>query len=124
MTQRSFQRAAEGAELGPVKVQPLEHNRRAALPFGEHAINVGDPGEAGGPPGDVRRVVADGELLARLDEPEAREAQPARRDEALDLGLGEEVVVASRLVARDDERPALPVLGEELGLADRLDAAP
>ncbi|MGH3063670.1 MAG: hypothetical protein ACRDMK_04965 [Gaiellaceae bacterium] len=94
------------------------------LPFGEHAIDVGGPGKAGGTPRDVRRVVADGELLARLDEPEAREAQPARRDQALDLGLGEEVVVASRLVVRDDERPALPVLGEELGLAERLDAAP
>jgi hypothetical protein len=124
MPQRSFERPAEGAELGPVQVQPLEHDRRAALPFGEHAIDVEGPGEARGTPGDVCRVVADGELLARLDEPEAREAQPARRDQALDLGLGEEVVVAPRLVARDDERPALPVLGEELRLADRLDAAP
>ena len=41
MPQRSFERAAEGAELGPVQVQPLEHDRRAALPFGEHAIDVG-----------------------------------------------------------------------------------
>src|SRR5918995_5100491 len=124
MPQRALERAAEGAELGPMQMQALEHDRGAALPLGEHAIDVRRAGEAAGAPRDFRRVVADGELLVRLDEPESREAQPARRDEALDLGLREEVVVAPGLVALDNERPALPVLGEELALADRLDAAP
>jgi hypothetical protein len=68
-------------------------------------------------------VVARRELLAGLDQPKAGDAEAARGDQALDLPLGEEVVVPARLVASDDERPALPVLGEEFRFAERLDAA-
>ena len=76
MAQRAFERAAERAELRPVEVEALQDDRRPALPFGQHAIDVGRPGEAGGTPGDVGRVVADGKLLARLDEPEPGKRSP------------------------------------------------
>jgi hypothetical protein len=63
------------------------------------------------------------QLLVRADEAEGRKAQAARLEQPLDLLGGQQVVVASRLVARNDEWPALPVVGEELALLDRLDAA-
>ena len=72
-------------ELGPMQMQALKDNRRAALPLVEHAVDVGRAGETARAPRDFCGVVANGELLARLDEPESREAQPARRDEALDF---------------------------------------
>src|ERR671923_496005 len=122
--ERLFQRAAERRQLGPAEMEPLEHDRRAAFPFAEHAVDVHRAREAGGPPRDVHRVVARRQLLPGLDEPEPGVAQTARGDDALHLLLGEKVVVAPRLVALHDEGPTLPVVGEELGLACRLDAAP
>ena len=105
-------------------MEALEHDRRAALPFGEHALDVRRAGEGGRAPGDVDRVVADAQLIARLDKTETRVAQVARADELLDLGLREQVVESTCLVPLDRERPALPVLLEELFGVDRVDAAP
>src|SRR5215210_3979522 len=123
MAEGLLERPAERPELGAGQVQALQHDRRAARPLLEHTIDGERAGERRRPPGNVDGVVANRELLARLHEAEAGVAQAARADETLDLVLREEVVEASRLVALDHERPALPVRGEELGLTDGLEAA-
>jgi hypothetical protein len=50
-------------------------------------------------------------------------AKAPRADEPLDVRDGEEVVETAALRARNDERPLLPVFGEELLGGDRVDRA-
>ena len=97
----------------PVHVERLEDDRRAGLPLGEDARNVGGARERRAPRDVVACTSPTIELAALLHQPERRVANRGRADEPLDVGLGEQVVEATRLVPRDDERPPLPVLGEE-----------
>jgi hypothetical protein len=69
-----LERTTERANVGPSQVQPLEDDRRAALPLGEHSLDIGRARERRRAPGDVGRIVARPELLACLDETEARVA--------------------------------------------------
>jgi hypothetical protein len=95
-------------------VQRLQHDGGARLELAEYARDVRRPREGVRSPRQVGRVVLEGDLLARPDQPERRIANSSRADEPLDVGLGEEVVETARLVARDDERLPFPPLGEEL----------
>jgi hypothetical protein len=95
-------------------VQRLQHDGGARLELAQYARDVRRCGERVRSPRQVGRVVLEGNLLARPDETERWIANSTRADEPLDVGLREEVVEAARLVARDDERPPFPPLGEEL----------
>jgi hypothetical protein len=118
-----LERAAELREREVMYVERLEHDRRAALEVVGDAFHVCRPGEAGRAPRHSGRVRRDRDLLAFLDDANSRVAQAGRGDEALGLGLREQVVEPALLVARDDERPALPVRIEEPVGVDRGDAA-
>jgi hypothetical protein len=74
MAELGFQRPAELRERLPVQVQALEDDRRAVLELGEDTLDICGAREGLRPPGEVLRVVGDGELCAGLREPEAREA--------------------------------------------------
>jgi hypothetical protein len=104
-------------------VQSLQHERRAAVELAGDLGDLSHPAEREGPPRDVDEIVGRLQLHVRADETEGRKAQAARFELPLDFLGGQQVVVPSRLVARDDEWPALPVVGEELALFDRLDGA-
>jgi hypothetical protein len=104
-------------------VQRLQHDRRSALEVVGDAFDVRCTREAGRAPRHSGRVRRDRDLLAFLDDANSRVAQAGRGDEALGLALREQVVEPARLVARDDERPALPVRIEEPVRVDRRDAA-
>jgi hypothetical protein len=73
-----------------------------------------------GPPRQIRRVLPDVQIRARLHEAERRVAQSSRRDEATGLDHREQVVEAPLLTARDEEGLRLPVLLQEAGGLDRL----
>jgi hypothetical protein len=62
-------------------------------------------------------------LLARLHQAEGGGANPRRRKEPLGLRAREEIREASRLVARDMDRRALPLLAEEKVGIGRFEAA-
>jgi hypothetical protein len=83
-------------------VERLEDDRGAGLPRGEDAGNVGGVRERRAPR-DVGRVVADVELAAFLNEPEAGVADRRRADQPFDVVLREQVVEATLLVAGDDQ---------------------
>ena len=121
-TERFLELPAEDRQRQPVHVQRLEDDRRARLPLGEDAGDVHRLRE-GGPPGDVGGVGADVELPTLAHQPESGIADRRGADQPLDVGLGEEVVEAARLVPRDDERPLLPMLGEERVGGDGVEAA-
>ena len=109
-----LQRAAELSERRPVVVQRLEDDRRALGERRGDAVGVGRSGELGRPPGNVRRILRERDLRAGLDQAEAREAQAAGADQPLDVSGREQVVEATLLPPRDDERLLLPVPVEEL----------
>src|SRR5919108_3999227 len=106
-----------------VRVAPLDRPPEAELvgALVERRAKGIEPGDDVDADREVQRV-ARRQLLPGLDEPKGGVAQTARGDDVLQLLFGEKVVVAPRLVSLNDERPALPVVGEELGLACRLDA--
>ena len=121
-TERFLELPAEDRQRQPVHVQRLEDDGGARLPLGEDAGDVHRLRE-GGPPGDVGGVGADVELPTLAHQPESGIADRRGADQLLDVGLGEEVVEAARLVPRDDERPLLPMLGEERVGGDGVEAA-
>jgi hypothetical protein len=100
--ERLFERSAEHCKWVPALVECLEDDRGAGLPGREDAGNVGGVRERR-TPRDVGRVVADVELAALLNEPEAGVADRRRADQPFDVVLREEVVEATLLVAGDDQ---------------------
>jgi hypothetical protein len=108
----------------PVQVQRLQDDRRARRVLGGDAIDADRAREAARAPGDVARVRARRQLGAVLDEPERRAADRRVADELLDVARGQDAVEAAGLVTGDDERPALPVLGEEDVRRDGLEREP
>jgi hypothetical protein len=95
-------------------VQALQDDGGAILELREHALHVRRAGEGRRSPGDVRRVGRDIEPRARLGETEAGVPEPAGGEKPLDVRDGQEVVEATLLGPRDDERLLLPVAVEEL----------
>src|SRR5262245_44509831 len=96
----------------PVDVESLEDDRRARLLLGESSRKV-DGARERRPPGDVPRVGPGAELAPLTNEPKGGMPDGGRAHEPLDVCFRQEVVEPPRLVARHDERAALPMLREE-----------
>jgi hypothetical protein len=104
-------------------MQPLKDDRRAVLELGEDTLDIGSARKGLRAPREVGRVGGDIELRAGLGEAEAGKAEAAGAEEPLDVRDGQEVVEATFLRARDDERSLLPVALEELLDGDRFERA-
>jgi len=104
-------------------VKSLKDERGACFKLREDAPDLRSAAEGRRPPGKAFRVRADVEFLTRFDQTKRWIAEASRAEKPLDVGNREEVVEASLLVARDDERLPLPVLGEELLRRDGLDCS-
>jgi hypothetical protein len=123
MAQLDLEETAELRQRRPSVMKALEDERGAGFELREHPSDLRHPAERCRAPGDAPRVRGDVELLAGLDQAEARSAQPSGAKKPLEVGDREEVVEPTFLRARDDERPPFPVLVEELLGRDRIDRA-
>src|SRR6266542_420105 len=115
--------AAERRQRRVRVVERLQDECRPTLDLAKYAWHVRHAGERQRSPGECGRVVRRSEPFGRLDEPEAGKAEPTRGQRSLDVCEREQVVEASRLVAGDGKRLALPDPREEVLGLDRLQAA-